>query len=135
MNFLNIITFLGAFLQSCSVLFDLYCLNIIIIYTTVVVFVFIRTIIIVIMIFLCRHRHRHHHHHRVIEKSSTIETNSNRRSLKSQSSLICSDILFQEAKESLAFYRNIKVDSKEIMQEIETIRRTLNPELDEPGKY
>ncbi|XP_073962531.1 facilitated trehalose transporter Tret1-like [Choristoneura fumiferana] len=38
----------------------------------------------------------------------------------------------QEAKESLAFYRNIKADSKEIQHEIETIRRTLNPELDEP---
>ncbi|KAI8432945.1 hypothetical protein MSG28_013837 [Choristoneura fumiferana] len=39
-----------------------------------------------------------------------------------------------EAKESLAFYRNIKADSKEIQHEIETIRRTLNPELDEPEK-
>ncbi|XP_063369660.1 uncharacterized protein LOC134657995 [Cydia amplana] len=39
----------------------------------------------------------------------------------------------QEAKESLAFFRHVKPDSKEVLQEIETIRRGLNPEMDDPG--
>ncbi|XP_063629036.1 uncharacterized protein LOC134800498 [Cydia splendana] len=38
----------------------------------------------------------------------------------------------EEARESLAFYRNMKKDSKAIYQEIEAIRRTLNPDLDSP---
>ncbi|XP_048000750.1 monosaccharide-sensing protein 1-like [Leguminivora glycinivorella] len=38
----------------------------------------------------------------------------------------------EEARESLAFYRNKKKQSKAITQEIETIRRTLNPDLDSP---
>ncbi|XP_063388355.1 facilitated trehalose transporter Tret1-like [Cydia fagiglandana] len=39
----------------------------------------------------------------------------------------------EEAKESLAFFRNVSPDSKEVLQEVETIRRGLNPEMDEPG--
>ncbi|XP_063542214.1 uncharacterized protein LOC134750906 [Cydia strobilella] len=39
----------------------------------------------------------------------------------------------QEAKESLAFFRNVSPDSKEVLQEVETIRRGLNPDLDDPG--
>ncbi|XP_063629124.1 uncharacterized protein LOC134800565 [Cydia splendana] len=39
----------------------------------------------------------------------------------------------EEAKESLAFFRNVSPDSKEVLQEVETIRRGLNPEMDDPG--
>ncbi|XP_061723939.1 facilitated trehalose transporter Tret1-like [Cydia pomonella] len=39
----------------------------------------------------------------------------------------------QEAKESLAFFRNVKPDSKEVLYEVETIRRGLNPEMDDLG--
>ncbi|XP_048001203.1 facilitated trehalose transporter Tret1-like [Leguminivora glycinivorella] len=39
----------------------------------------------------------------------------------------------QEAKESIAFFRNVKIDSKEVLHEIATIRRGLNPEMDDTG--
>ncbi|CAK1543359.1 unnamed protein product [Leptosia nina] len=39
--------------------------------------------------------------------------------------------LEKEAAESIAHYRGVKVDSKEVQQEIENIKRTLNPELDD----
>ncbi|XP_049880023.1 facilitated trehalose transporter Tret1-like [Pectinophora gossypiella] len=39
--------------------------------------------------------------------------------------------LDQEAAKSFAFYRNAMVDSKEVLQEMEKLRRAFNPDLDE----
>lgn len=36
----------------------------------------------------------------------------------------------QEAAQSIAFYRSVKQDSKEVLEELDVIRRALNPELD-----
>ncbi|XP_038218607.1 sugar transporter ERD6-like 4 [Zerene cesonia] len=39
--------------------------------------------------------------------------------------------LEKEAAESISYYRGVKVNSKEVMQEIDTIRRTLNPDFEQ----
>ncbi|XP_072948389.1 facilitated trehalose transporter Tret1-like [Epargyreus clarus] len=37
----------------------------------------------------------------------------------------------KEAKRSIAFFRGVKVDSKEVSEEMETLQRALNPDLDD----
>lgn len=39
-------------------------------------------------------------------------------------------IYFQEAAKALAFYRSVSVDHKEVLEEMNVIRRSLNPEMD-----